>query len=264
MAGFLTLGFKDQSHISGGTMSAIELTGPRIIAIADRGQTYKFAVARIEKKQWLKYFEGVVSSSENRNGTRVDSFESMPALVDLVESAVTEAWGYKVADGAAVSSRAGWQQMLPLRHRQAIGNALTEVERSEPAEDEALALGVETVYLNAVWGADEKGSMLKHLNRVHRFRTPGSEHQRRYSRDSMRSMIVGGSRRGTTKWLGMQPTLLELYDDLIDSVSGYQVNGQDLGEDKGQITQWMDAFHKVVAASALFAPASANVSDEGK
>ena len=244
-------------------MSAIELASPRIVAIEDRGKKYLLTVGRIQKSQWIRYFEGIVSTSENQVGKRVDSFDSTTARVELVEKVLIDASGYGTADGASVSSQPGWQQLIPLRHRQAAGNALVDVERAEPSDDDPIMLGSEPVFLNAVWSANERGEMLKFKNLCHRFRTPSSEHQRKFSRDSSRSVIVGGSRRGMTKWLGVQATLAELYDELIESVEGYTVNGEPLtGRDR--IVSEMDTYHKVAAADVLFTPASANVIDEGK
>lgn len=244
-------------------MSAIELANPRIVAIEDRGKKYLLTVGRIQKSQWLRYFEGIVSTSENLAGKRIDSFDSTSARVELVEKVLIDASGYATSDGSPVKSKDGWQQLIPLRHRQGVGNALVDVERAEPSDDDPIMLGAEPVFLNAVWGANERGEMLKFTNLCHRFRTPSSEHQRRFSRDSSRSVIVGGSRRGMTKWLGVQAALADLYDELIDSVDGYTLNGEPLtGRDA--IVSEMDTYHKVAAADVLFSPASANVIDEAK
>lgn len=239
-------------------MAFIELAKPRIIAIEERRRKYLLTLARVPKKAWMHYFDGILSTSENLNGKRVDSFDASSARIELVESLLTDAQGYGGALGA------GWQKMIPLAHRMAAGNALVEVERGEPSDDEPIQLGAESVYLNAVWGADEKGAMMKYRGLCHRFQTPSGEQQRRYSRDSSRSRIVGGSRRGKTVWLGPQPMLVELYDELILSVEGYRVDGVDLGTDREAIVAEMDTYHKVAAADVLFSPAVANVVDEAE
>ena len=249
-------------------MSSIELTAPRVISIsvggsnAAPGKHYLLTVARITKQQWLRYFEGIFSTSENQGGKRVNSFDSTSALVELVEAALTGAEGYATADGSAATSSSGWQSQIPLRHRLAVGEALTNVEVADPDDDEAIVLGAEPVYLNAVWGADTSGAMLKYTSLLHLFKTPSAEQQRRLSRDASRSRIVGGSRNGKTVWLGARATLAELYDELILSVQGYTVNGVELGADRAAIVAEMDLYHKVAAADALFSPASANVTDE--
>jgi len=243
-------------------MPSIELAKPRILANKERGKTYLLTVAPIAKKQWLRYFEGIVSTSENQAGKRIDSFDSSSARIALLEANLTDASGYKTADGSPVNAKPGWQQLIPLRHRQAAANALVDVERADPDEDAQLMLGADAVYLNAVWSADEKGMVQKFNGLCHRFKTPTDEQQRRYSRDSSRSVIVGGSRKAKTRWLGPQATLVELYDELIVSVEGYAMNGGDLGGDRDAIVSWMDAYHKVAAADILFSPAAANVVDE--
>jgi hypothetical protein len=242
-------------------MTAIDLATPRTISIEERGRKYLLTLLRIQKRQWLKYFEGIVSTSENQGGKRVDSFDSTSARVELVESALVDAKGYNTADGSPVTSTTGWQQLIPLRHRQAVGNALVDVEKAEPTDADAITLGVEPVYLNAVWGADADGVMRKFTGLCHRFKTPSAEQQRRFSRDSSRSMVIGGSRRGVTRWLGVQATLVDLYDELILSVDGYQVNGMQL-DNIPMIVAEMDAYHKVAAAAVLFEPASADIEEE--
>jgi hypothetical protein len=243
-------------------MASIELATPRVIVIEERGKQYRLALARIVKKQWMRYFDGIVSTSENQMGKRVDSFDSSSARLELVETSLIDAQGYATADGSPITAAAGWQALLPLSHRLAVGNTIVSVERAEASNDEPIMLGVEAVYLNAVWSADENGVMQKYRGLCHRFKTPNGEQQRRFSRDSSRSRIVGGSRKAKTLWMGPQPTLVELYDELIVSVEGYQVNGVELGADHDTIVAEMDTYHKVAAADVLFSPAAANLSED--
>jgi hypothetical protein len=245
-------------------MSSIELTAPRVIAIESRGKQYLLTLQRIGKKQWLRHFEGIVNSSENQGGKRVDRFDSSGARVALVEEVLVDAKGYKAREpDQPITSIQGWQSQLPLSHRLAAGEALVNVERADPPEDDELVLGFENVFLNAVWGADEAGVMRKYHGLCHRFKTPTAEQQKRFSRESSRSRVVGGSRKGVTQWMGAQATLIDLYDELVLSVDGYTVDGEPLGEDRTGIVVEMDAYHKVAAADALFAPAQPNVSEEG-
>lgn len=243
-------------------MAAIELATPRVIVIEERGKQYRLTLARIGKKQWTHYFEGIVSTSENQAGKRVDSFDSSSARIDLVERSLQNAEGYATADGSPVTSAANWQSLLPLSHRLAAGNTIVNVDRAEASDDEPIVLGAEAVYLNAVWSADDKGVMQKYRGLCHRFKTPDADQQRRFSRDSSRSRIVGGSRKAKTLWMGPQATLVELYDELIVSVDGYQVNGVELGADRDVIVAEMDTYHKVAAADVLFSPAAANLSED--
>lgn len=231
-------------------MVAIELAQPRVIAIKDRKRNYWLTLKRIDRKMWLKYFDGIVSVSESQNGERVDSFDSSAALLELVHAALIDARGYQF-DGALPE---GWEKLLPLAHRRAVGGQLVNVERGVVSDDDDLILGFEDVVLNAVWGADAEGVMRKYSGLRHHFRTPSSEHQARLSRAASRSVIVGGARNGKTRWMGAQSTLAELYDELIESVEGYSVNGQPLS-DRERVVAEMDTYHKVAAADALFSPA---------
>lgn len=236
-------------------MQTIELASPRIVVIEDRGRSYALTVRPIPKRDWLAYFQGILSTSEYIDGKRIDSDDSTGARIELVEKNLIEASGY------AGELPADWQKQIPLAHRLAVGNALISVEFASPAGDEALSLGIETIYLNAVWGAGDDGKMRKVLNLRHEFKTPTGAHQQRYSRDASRSRVVGGTRTGKTQWLGAQSTLIELYDELIVGVNGYTAKGDSL-EDRGYLVEHMDTYHKVAAAARLFSPAAPSVSEE--
>lgn len=239
-------------------MQTIDLAAPRVISIEDRGRQYSLTLRPIPARDWLAYFEGVVSMSETVDGKRVDSSDSSAARLELVEKNLIDLKGYAPLpqlDGHAPTLK-DWQKQLPLSHRLAVANQLIAVEPAARAweDSEPIALGAETVYLDAVWGADDSGTMRKFSNLRHDFKTLSSEHQRRYSRDASRSRIVGGSRSGKTQWLGAQATLAALYDELIAAVDGYSVDGQPLS-DVEQIRSRMDTYHKVAAADQLFSPA---------
>jgi hypothetical protein len=241
---------------------SIELKAPRSIVIEDRGKQYTLAVARITRKQWLRYFEGILSTTENQGGKRVDSYDSSAARLELLESALAGAEGYALPDGKqSVTEIEGWKALLPLSHRLGAANALLGVSQSDPSEDEAIALGQESVYLDAVWSAGEDGIMRKFHGLRHNFKTPAAEQQRRLSRDGSRSRIIGGSRNGKTQWLGAQATLADLYDELITSVEGYTVDGQ--APDRDALIENMDTYHKVAAVDVLFAPAAPKVEEDG-
>lgn len=236
----------------------IELTRPRQIVIEDRGKKYQFTVARITSKLWLKYFEGIVSTSENQAGKRIDSFDSSGARLELVEQVLTDASGYK--SDTPISSTPGWQKLIPLSHRLGIGSALVDVGKSDVEDDDVITLGRESVYLDAVWGAGDDGVMRKYRGLRHTFTTPNAEQQRRFARDASRSVIVGGSRTAKTRWLGPQATLVQLYDELIQEVDGYTVDGT--APDRDGIIANMDSYHKVAATDQLFSPSAPNIDEE--
>jgi hypothetical protein len=239
--------------------AAIELAKPRIIPVEDRGKTYRFTVRRILKNDWLKYFSGIISSSENADGKVVNSSDSSASRLELVDAVLTNADGFPLVDGKPVTEIEDWKSKLPLGHRLAIGNTLTSVTPSAPT-DEEFAFGFEKVYLDALWGAGESGGLLQYTRLLHIFRTPGVDHQRRFARDASRSTVVGGSRTGKTLWMGARTTMVELYDELIIGVDGYTVNGVPLCDPN--VATEMDAYHKYVAIDVLFAPAAPMLDEE--
>ena len=243
-------------------MTLIELNAPRVVVLRDRGNEYKLTVARIRAAQWLKYFDGIESTSENANGKRVDRFDSSSARLQLATESLCDAQGYATAENRPISSIERWKELISTAHRLSLGSVLTDVRRSEAQASSAILLGTETVYLDAVWSANERGEMCEVRGLVHRFRTPTAEQHRRFSRDSARSTITGNSRKAVTRWMGAQATLAELYDELVQSVEGYTVEGVPLGENRAAIAAEMDVYHKVAAADALFSPGTADLKDE--
>lgn len=236
----------------------IDLSANRTVVLSDRKHQYSFTLARIGASQWLKYFESVVSTSEQQGGSLVRTFDNSKARLDLVESALVSATGYA---GRPIEELTEWKSLLPLSHRMAIANLLLDVKSIDPDEDDAITLGSETVRLQAVWSANDQGQMQSYSNLVHRFRTPTWEHQRKFQRAGARSKVVGGSRSGKTVWMGAQRELASLYDELIQSVSGY-CSGFDQLQSTDRVIQEMDVYHKVAAAEQLFTPAQVGDGEE--
>ncbi|MDR3723264.1 MAG: hypothetical protein P4K83_02090 [Terracidiphilus sp.] len=237
-------------------MASIELKAQRTVEILDQGRKVQLVFGPITAQQWLDYFNRIESSSVNEGGKRIDRLDSTAARTHLVNKTLVDAKGYQTADGAPIATIANWQDMLPISHRLAAGETLVDIERGKLSDDQPFVLGAESIYLNAVWGSERFTGL------CHRFRTATVEQQRRLARASSRSVVVGGSRRGETRWIGAQPVLAELYDELIVSVEGYTVDGKELGSDRAAIVANMDTFHKVAAADFLFAPAEASIPDE--
>lgn len=232
-------------------MEPIELTQPRVVPIESRGRTYTLTVKPIPREAWLRYFASVVSLSEYKNGQRINSFDNSTPLRELAESVIVDAEGYQT--DVPLREIADWQKKLPASHLAAVGEALASARPSEMQDYGAIALGTETVVLDAVWGARE-GKLLLHRRLRHVLRTPTAEQQRRFARDSSRSVVVGAGRAGKTRWLGPQATLAELYDELVERVEGYTVNGST--PEGAAIASAMDTYHKVAAADALFSAAA--------
>jgi hypothetical protein len=243
-------------------MQPIELAGERHIAIKDRGNLLRFTLDPIGREAWLKYFEGIVSTSENRGREQHNTFDATSPLLALVGEALTDANGYKLPAGVAkLSDIADWKAKVPFAHRVAVGSVLTSVTAMADADGDDAVFGLDVVQLESLWNCDVNGVQFLHRPLVHRFTTPTFEQERRYMRDQAKSKVVGGSRTGKTIWTGVQRVLIELYDELVVSVEGYTLNGEPLDHMVGatireRIIQHMDAYHKVVAAQQLFrAPA---------
>lgn len=232
------------------TPQLLDLAIPRRIAINDRGHRYTFTVARIGADQWFRYFAGILSTSEQKGEEQVRTFDTTGAGLKLVEEALLSAEGY----ASPIDGVDDWKNKIPLSHRRAIFGALVNARRVQETDEQPLALGCETVTLQAVWSADGDGGMVQHNRLVHHFETPSWEHNHRYMRESSRSIVVGGSRSGKTVWRGAQKTLAAIYDELIISVEGYCMDGTPIESDFGRdaIAREMDTFHKVAAANALF------------
>jgi hypothetical protein len=147
-----------------------------------------------------------------------------------------------------------WLEKLPPAHLVSVANVLRNVSREKNVE--AITLGSERIELSAVWGVTEDGKgMFKRSGLVHHFNTPSIDHQRRYSRESSRSVVVGGSRTGKTIWRGVQSTLVAIYDELVTGVEGYEL-GSETELNVDEIRASMDSYHKIAAAEALFAIAT--------
>lgn len=229
----------------------IDLAGSRVLAFQDHKRAFAYTLNPVTQQQWLRYFAGIVSTQElDANGDQTSSFDSIAARLELLESALTGASGWDHVD---FSTTTNWQGKLPMSHRRALADLLVATEVDSSADPGDLTLGAETVVLRSIWTAGEDGSMQQIGGLKHVFASPTPDHQRRYSRAYNTSVIVGGSRTGQTRYLGAQAVLIEIYDELIESVEGYTVGLATLG-DRGTIRANMDAYHKVAAATALFTP----------
>lgn len=231
----------------------IDLAKPRVIAFTDRKRKYTLTLKPITDKMWLKYFAGIISVSENTAEGSSSSYDSSGARLELLQSALVDATGY-TKEGVSIAETSDWQGKLPMSHRKAAADLLTAVTVVPTAvsdDDEFPTLGFETITLSATWTAAEDGEMQAMTGLRHVFNSPTADHQKRYSRAMSRSIVVGGSRTGQTRWLGAQDVLAEIYDELIASVEGYVIDGQPVTEDTITL---MDTYHKVAAATALFTP----------
>ncbi len=228
-----------------------DLAQPRIVPLTIGKSTYVLTLAPPKKEDWLKYFDSIINTSERIEGKLVTVFDTSAAKTELAQGLLTDASGYRTRNDQPIAEIENWQKLIPLAHCNAAGDVLASVSVAE-SDDAPLMLGGEVVRLEAYYSANEdRTAITKVSDLTHSFSTPSIEHQRRYARSLNRSLVVGGSRTAKTMWPGGQKTLIEIYDELITEVDGYEYNGSKL-TDRESIIRCMDAFHKVAAVAPLF------------
>lgn len=147
--------------------------------------------------------------------------------------------GYPGIEGA------DWKQRLPEGDRRRAVQWLTRVDFSTK-EIEFTPAG-DVVTLDALWNENAAGEMHWYTGLEHVFR-PRTPEDDAWLRDFLsRHLTVGGARRGSaTRPPAWQIVYCHFYDRMIESVSGYGVQGHALTE-KEEIANFMDPFHKFTA-----------------
>ena len=108
-----------------------------------------------------------------------------------------------------------------------------------------------TVVLDALWNEGEPGHMKVFKGLVHKFSRPTTMHFSKLSRANSRRFITSRNRATVTRLPSPHITTIELYDELIQSVEGYGVDGRALLT-RDEIIREMDSFHKSAAVMKLF------------
>jgi hypothetical protein len=236
----------------------LELNCNRVIVLGDRGRSYRLTCRRITNEDWLRYFSGIVVTSQQDGKERVNVIDVNTPRLALAEAVLEGAEGYKVAGGVELTSLPHWKDRLPLSHRTQLGEILADVRSSEDDYELEIHPEGEEVLLDATWSAvpsdAERFFVLRYRGLKHILKTPTEAQYRRYSAEASRSRVVGGSRNGKTVYMGAQPLLAKLYDELVIAVDGYCFDGVQLAADKPKIIREMDMLHKVMAAQELFQP----------
>ena len=253
-------------------MPPIDLAKPRILAFRDRGHLLTFVFRPGTLADWKAYFEAIVNSSEYEGRQRTDTNDTRSAKLGIVEALLTSAAGYAPIDTAEgkrdITDLPGWQKKIPASHKLVLGDMLVATRRhnQDAANEEGFVLTLEgeRFELESFWTYDEQlGAMVRSSPLVHYFQTPTPDQQRRFTRDSSRSVIQGGSRTQKTFWKGSQLTLIQLYDELITGVEGYVYDGNVM-QLPANVAAMMDPYHKVVAAAQLFAAAEVESAAAGE
>lgn len=205
----------------------LPLDGERVVSFWDGAHAFTLVFRRIESADWKRVFATL------RVKDQVWSVDHVAATLELLQSNLLRAQGYRMKDGSDFMARPDWKMLIPSGHKQKAAALLLDA----PAEYEDKAghfdpVGLAAVVkLDAAWGASEPGKMARYKGLTHILKPPASEHSRRfYSKES---------------------ALADLYDELVVSVSGYGVAGRPL-EGAEQIRREMDDWHKTVVMAKLF------------
>lgn len=204
----------------------------RSVTIRDRRRDLVHVFGPIGAADWIE-FERLTRAVVETEGDRARSDSMEAEAADwLWDKSILRIDGY----GALPED---WKRKVWLRHKQAALAALTQIFEWEDAP------GMPTSMLS-----DEIAVLLeaacngqRYVNLRHVFREPETSHQIAWSRNNVQLIAIRGQRRGVAKHIVMSnlPFKLQLYDELIARVEGYEPN-----EPKK-----MDALHKKVAIEAL-------------
>jgi hypothetical protein len=229
------------------TNSLLMLDESRVIAVRDGKTNYTFHFRRILQSDWERYFSGLYVASSTEGRTQTNTTDLNSAGIELFESTLARAEGYK---NEMTRREDFWK--IPPRHSILVSWLLRSVCPSTVEDDTPLDCDSVEARIDAVWSQTRPGdetTMYKGL--VHRFTPISVEQKKRFMRRGAINKVVGGSRNGTTIYSIKNKLMLELYDQLIQSVEGYGVAGKPL-EGVEQIRREMDAYHKSEAVAQLF------------
>ena len=223
----------------------LPLDTSRAVSLRVGKNTFTYYFRRILKADWERYFAGIVHQTLQTDGVRETVYEAETAGMDLVDRTLIRADGYGILVGLK-----NWKLALPLKHRMAVGMVLRSVGVANPSDDAPLSDLLE-VTLDAEWSTEGAGKTTMYHGLIHRFRQPTIEQLRKFNFETSRVRVEGTAELGVTTYPSRQLVAMKVYDDLIHSVDGYQVNGRPI-EDVEAIRREMDGAHKAEAALALF------------
>lgn len=222
----------------------LPLDQPRQVVLRARERGYTYTLRRVTDKDWAQYFSGIVHQTLQVDGRRENVFETDSALIELVGAVLVSAEGY--GDLSAIKD---WKSALPFKHRVAVGIVLRGVASAPPSDDAPALAELVDVRLNGTWPTEGKSLLYEGL--VHRFRHPSIEQLKRFNFEASRVKVRGTGENGVSIYPSRQLIAMKIYDELIEGVEGYGVNGEPLaGVDA--IRREMDGAHKAAAALQLF------------
>jgi hypothetical protein len=224
------------------------LDEPRVIALRDGKRSYTFYFRRITQADWLNYFNGLYLATRNDGASQLNTTDVQTAGIELFESTVTKVVGYS----RELATPADFKKVLP-RHSIPVSWVLRTVLVSSVEDEKPIDCDSVEARIDAMWSQTKSGDETALWpGLLHRFTPPSLEQKKRFMRGGAVSRVIGGTRKGATTIYSLKnKLLLELYDELIQSVEGYGVAGKPL-EGVEQVRREMDAYHKVEAVAQLF------------
>ncbi len=185
---------------------------------------------RIRQADWETYFAS--GAAESASGNQIASTDA-DALA-LYRSAILRVDGYEGDDGRRPEDLPSWPECIPQDHRLAAIDALRRIFWTFAADSIATDKG--RVSFEIISTDGKPGPFVRYFSAVHHFRAPTAEQRERFLRARTRYTV-----------------LVSLYDELIEGVEGYSVDGRAItGRD--QIAREMDTYHKSIAAELLLDP----------
>jgi hypothetical protein len=230
------------------TSSLLMLDEPRVLALRESKRDYTFYFRRILRSDWEKYFAGLYVSSRSEGSAQLNISDMQTAGYQLFESTVTRVLGYS----KELTTAEDFKKVLP-RHSAPVAGLLRRAYVSEVEDDKPLDCDLIEARIDAMWSKSPSShSNWEYKGLVHRFAPPTIAQKKTYSRGGAINRVIGGVRKGATTVYSLRNKLLmDLYDDLIQSVEGYGVAGKPL-EGVDHIRREMDGYHKAEAVSQLF------------
>jgi hypothetical protein len=217
------------------------------------GKILRHVFRRFTATDWDSCFAHMIAEFAKEKDGYTQTIDMDYAYLVLYERAIERVEGYETPGGIEPSKLPDWPECIPQHHRLRVMSLITNVSYSDDVADDSVleAEGV-SVKIDAVWNETRPGAMKQYRGLVHHFAAPTKQHRRRVIKAKSRARVVGGGgKNGVTIIPSGHGVLTALYDELIERVDGYAVNGREL-TGKSEIASQMDAFHKASAVAQLF------------
>lgn len=223
----------------------LPLDEPRVLTLKTAKTEFVYRTRRVTSQDWLEYYQGVVHQVIQRGNDREQIIDSETPLIELVDRILSSVEGY-----GDLKEKENWRDLLPVRHRTSIGICLLGVGVQKAQQGEEILSDLVEVKLNATWSC--AGKTVFYSGLIHRLRQPSIQQLAYFNRESSRVSVRGDAEYGVTVYPSRHAIAMKLYDELVESVDGYSVNGEPL-VGKEAISREMDGAHKAAVALEIFA-----------